>query len=200
LEVGFGDVLEELYTQVHGALVHLGRCYEECWGMEATLSLCWFTPQRMYFGHVGDSRIYHLPAAGTELRQVSQDDTYVGWLFRNGKINEREARSHPRRSVLQKALGGSNQFVQPQVGSVLFEPGDVFLVCSDGLVDGLYHQDLEEFLRMPATVQGDVPLAERLVQESLARSGRDNITAVVVQVLGEDETSPGGAASTAQVA
>jgi protein phosphatase len=200
LEVGFGDVLEELFTQVHQALVHLGKCYEECWGMEATLSLCWFTPQRMYFGHVGDSRIYHLPAAGSGLRQVSHDDTHVGWLYRNGKINEREARSHPRRSVLQKALGGSNQFVQPQVGSVLFEPGDVFLICSDGLVDGLYHQDLEELLRLPASGPGALPLAERLVRESLVRSGRDNITAVVVQVMGEDQQASEGAASAAQMA
>ncbi len=47
-----------------------------------------------------------------------EDDTHVGWLFRNGKINEYEARTHPRRNVLQKALGGGNQFVDPQVGAV----------------------------------------------------------------------------------
>ena len=60
------------------------------------------------------------------IRQLSQDDTHVGWLFRNGQINEREARTHPRRNVLQKALGGGNQFVDPQVGAVAYEPGDIF--------------------------------------------------------------------------
>ena len=84
--------------------------------METTLSLCWFTPGRMYFGHIGDSRIYYLPAQTGAIRQLSHDDTHVGWLLRKGKINERQARAHPRRNLLQKALGGGNQFVTPQVG------------------------------------------------------------------------------------
>lgn len=111
LEAGFADVLEELFAETHKVLAYEGRSYEECRGMEATLSLCWFTPGWMYFGHIGDSRIYYLPADGDRIKQLSQDDTHVGWLLRNGKINEREARNHPRRNVLQKALGGGNQFV-----------------------------------------------------------------------------------------
>ncbi len=181
LEAGFGDVLEELFTRIHEELVHLGRCYEECRGMETTLSLCWFTPEWMYFAHVGDSRIYYLPAAGG-IRQLSEDDTYVGWLFRNGKLNEREARAHPRRNVLQKSLGGGNQFVSPQVGAVGYESGDAFLICSDGLTDGLYNSLIEEVLRSDEAAQNWSQIASRLVDESLARSGRDNTTALVVRV------------------
>ncbi len=182
LEVGFGDVLEELYAQVHSALLFLGTSYEECSGMETTLSLCWFTPGRMYFGHVGDSRIYHLSAGAESIRQLSQDDTYVGWLYRNGKLNEREARTHPRRNVLQKALGGGNQFVTPQVGTVLYERGDMFLLCSDGLVEGLYNHQLEDLLRSSDFGGHGAGPADRLVQESLVRDGRDNLTAVVIRV------------------
>ena len=112
--------------------------------METTMSLCWFTPGWMYFGHIGDSRIYHLPAREAGIKQLSEDDTHVGWLFRNGQINEREARAHPRRNVLQNALGGGNQFVDPQVGAVACERGDIFLLCTDGLVDGLYDRQLVE--------------------------------------------------------
>ena len=101
----------------------------------------------MYFGHIGDSRIYYLPAREGGIKQLSHDDTHVGWLFRNGKFNEREARTHPRRNVLQKALGGGNQFVDPQVGAVGYEPGDLFLLCTDGLVEGLYNDHLVELLR-----------------------------------------------------
>ena len=171
-------MLEELFSQVHGALAHLGESYQECRGMEATLSLCWFTPGRMYFGHVGDSRVYHLPARAQAISQLSHDDTHVGWLLRQGKISEREARGHPRRNLLQKALGGGNQFVAPQVGAVTYESGDIFLLCTDGLVEGLHDSHLGEFLRMP----GAHP-ADRLVEESLARNGRDNTTALVVQVI-----------------
>src|SRR4029078_1068477 len=111
-------VLQELFGEIHNALVYLGASYEECAGMEATLSLAWFTPGWMYFGHIGDSRIYYLPAGTNTLKQLSHDDTHVGWLLRNGKINEREARAHPLRNALQKALGGGHQFVAPHVGAV----------------------------------------------------------------------------------
>jgi protein phosphatase len=181
LETGFEDVLTELFGETHRALAYVGGSYEECHGMEATLSLCWFAPGWMYFGHIGDSRIYYLPAKADNLKQLSHDDTHVGWLFRNGKINEREARTHPRRNVLQKALGGGNQFVEPQVGAVSYEPGDIFLLCTDGLTDGLYDHHLVELLRPPEAAPGDNP-ARRLVEASLANSGRDNTTALVVQV------------------
>lgn len=182
LKAGFTDVMEELFAQIHRALAHLGRSYEECHGMEATLSLCWFTPGWMYFGHIGDSRIYYLPAEPGSIKQLSHDDTHVGWLLRNGKINEREARGHPRRNVLQKALGGSNQFVSPQVGAVAYETGDTFLLCSDGLTEGLFDNHLEEFLRSTHSTQPGTSTAHRLVEESLARNGRDNITALVIRV------------------
>ena len=183
LATGFADLFTELFEQIHRALTFVGNSYEECQGMEATLSVCWFTPGRMYFGHIGDSRIYYLPANGGELKQLSHDDTHVGWLFRNGTLNEREARNHPRRNVLQKALGGSNQFVEPQVGAVAIEAGDIFLLCTDGLVEGLYDHQLHELLRPSKTTAAETNLADHLVQMSLANAGRDNTTALVIQVL-----------------
>lgn len=182
MDAGFADVLTELFGETHHALAYVGSCYEECRGMEATLSLCWFTPGWMYFGHIGDSRIYYLPARDGAIKQLSHDDTHVGWLFRNGKLNEREARNHPRRNVLQKALGGGNQFVDPQVGAVGFEPGDIFLLCTDGLVDGLYNDHLVEMLRPPASAVAGHNPAQRLVEASVQNSGRDNTTALVIQV------------------
>jgi protein phosphatase len=181
---GFEDVLSELYDRIHRALVHHGSSYPECSGMEATLSLCWFTPGWMCFAHIGDSRIYYLPARAEHIQQLSHDDTHVGWLYRQGKLNEREARNHPRRNVLQKALGGGHQFVEPQVGAVAYAPGDIFLLCTDGLIDGLHDHHLVDLLRQPHPSAAEVNPARQLVQESLAQSGRDNVTALVVKVLG----------------
>ncbi|HTH49213.1 MAG TPA: PP2C family serine/threonine-protein phosphatase [Candidatus Limnocylindria bacterium] len=182
LASGFADVLTELYAQIHRALVYVGGSYEECAGMETTLSLCWFTPEWMYFGHIGDSRIYYLPARDGQIRQLSHDDTHVGWLFRNGQINEREARSHPRRNVLQKALGGGNQFVDPQVGAVAYETGDVFLICSDGLTEGLHTHELVDLLRPAKALRGRANPAQNLVTRSVAQDGRDNTTALVIRI------------------
>jgi protein phosphatase len=185
MESGFADVLEELFDQVHRALTYLGGSYEECSGMGATLSLGWFTPGWMFFAHIGDSRIYYLPARGGVLRRITHDDTYVDWLFRKGEINEREARMHPRRNILQRALGAGNQFVDPQVGAVTCEPGDLFLLCTDGVVEGLYDHTLAEMLRRPKTaLPAEWNPARELVAASIENAGRDNTTAVVVEVLG----------------
>jgi protein phosphatase len=151
--------------------------------METTLSLCWFAPGLLHFAHVGDSRIYHLPATGG-IRQLTEDDTHVGWLYRQGKINEREARAHPRRNVLQKALGGGNQFVDPQIGSVAYSIGDRFLLCTDGLVDGLYDAHLLDLIGSVGVAGMLDPLGQNLVEASVAASGRDNTTALVVEVGG----------------
>jgi protein phosphatase len=180
MAVGFEDVLTELYQQIHRALTHLSECYEECSGMGATLTLGWFTPGWMYFAHVGDSRIYYLPAGGG-IKQLSHDDTHVGWLFRNGKLNEREARNHPRRNVLQKALGAGNQFVDPQLGAVAFVPGDRFILCTDGVTDGLYDNQISELARAPSPAEAALNPAQRLVHMAVLNSGRDNATALVVE-------------------
>ena len=179
---GFTEVLEELFSEIHKALLYLGESYEECSGMGATLSLCWFTRQWMYFGHIGDSRIYYLPAAGG-IKQLTHDDTHVGWLFRNGQLNEREAKNHPRRNVLQAALGAGHQFVTPQVGAVGFEPGDRFLLCTDGVTDALYNDQL------PGLLEEGANAADHLVREAVSRSGRDNSTALIIRASGSPDTT-----------
>lgn len=179
---GFSDIITELFSAIHNDLLKLGYCYEECAGMGATLSLCWFTPQWMYFGHLGDSRIYYLPHDGP-LTQVTHDHSHVGWLRRQGRINEREARTHPRRNALQQALGAGHQFIDPHIGAVGHRPGDRFLICSDGLVEGLWDRQLEEMLRAPEAAGDARSRAQWLVEQAVANSGRDNTTAVVVEVV-----------------
>jgi PPM family protein phosphatase len=177
----FSDVLMELFSAIHADLLSLGLSYEECRGMGATLSLCWFRPGWMYFGHLGDSRIYHLPRCGG-LAQITHDHTHVGWLKRKGELNEREARTHPRRNALNQSLGAGHQFVEPHIGAVSHSPGDRFLICSDGLVDGLWDRRIEEIIRPIPSLPGGQSAAQRLVDEAVQASGRDNTTAVVVEI------------------
>lgn len=149
--------------------------------MGATLSMCWFSPGWMHFCHVGDSRIYYLPREG-ELKQLTDDHTHAGWLHRQGKINEREARRHADKNQLQQVLGGKCRRIQPQIGSVGVEPGDRFILCTDGVVDGVWNRRIEELMRQPPPRFAELEPARRLFQDALEESGRDNITAVVVEV------------------
>ncbi len=174
ITAGHGDVLTELLHNIHEELIKLGRHYEECRGMGATLSLGWFTPGWMHFAHIGDSRIYWLPKGGP-MKQLTDDHTYVGWLQRKGELNEREARNHPRKSVLMQVLGASRQFLEPQIGSVRCEPGDRFLFCTDGVIDGIFDRRLADMLAKDN--------AKTIVEYAVAESGRDNASAVVVELV-----------------
>jgi PPM family protein phosphatase len=175
---GYAEILLEAFREIHQELIKLGQSYEECRGMGTTLSLCWFTSGWMYFAHIGDSRIYHLPSAGG-LTQLTHDHGHVGWLRRSGRLTEREARQHPMRNALHQSLGAEHQFIEPQFDALPCVPGDRFLLCSDGLIEGLWDRQLEEIVRAASPI----PVAQRLVDAALERAGRDNITALVVEVL-----------------
>jgi serine/threonine protein phosphatase PrpC len=174
IAAGHGDVLTELFHRIHEALVQLGRSYEECRGMGATLSLGWFTPGWMHFAHIGDSRIYWLPKGGA-MKQLTDDHTYVGWMQRQGQLNERQARTHPRKSVLMQVLGAGRQYLEPHIGSVGCESGDRFLFCTDGVIDGIWDHRLADML-----AKDD---ARTIIEYAVAESGRDNASAVVVEML-----------------
>lgn len=175
---GYATILQELFTSIHQELISLGESYEECRGMGTTLSMIWITPGWVYFGHIGDSRIYHLPADGI-LSQLTHDHGHVGWLRRQGRLTEREAREHPMRNALHQALGAGHTFIEPQFGLLPCAPGDRFLLASDGLIEGHWDRHLEETLREP-----DLPsAAQRLITAALERAGRDNITALAVEIL-----------------
>lgn len=178
LDSGFADMLEEICQKVSDELTQMGRVYAECQGMGATLSMACFTPEVMHFAHVGDSRIYYLPAGG-EMVQLTEDHTHVGWLRRQGKLNEREARTHPGRNRLDQALGAGQQNVRPHIGRVRHQPGDRFLLCSDGITDALWDFRVAEHLKAPP---GEKPRAFQIVEHAVSESGRDNCTALCVEI------------------
>lgn len=181
LTAGHGDVLQELFHRIHAELLHLGRSYDECRGMGATLSLGWFTPGWLHFAHIGDSRIYWLPQGG-KIKQLTDDHSHVGWLQRHGQLNERQVRTHPRRSILMQVLGAGRQGLDPQIGSVRCESGDRFLFCTDGVIDGIWDHRLADMLAEDQPPEGKAR-AQWFVEYAVAESGKDNASAVVVELV-----------------
>lgn len=174
------ELLRELFIQVHEEILKFSSAYIECRGMGATLSLCRIREGRIDFCHVGDSRIYQI--RNGKILQLTHDHTHVGWLYRQGKLNEREARNHPRRNTLQQALGGKTQFLKPDTGSIRYESGDHYLLCTDGVIEGLWDRGILRQILSPLPNDKRNP-AERIVLEAVAEDGRDNATAVVLQIL-----------------
>ena len=184
MTVYFQDVLNELVTNVHSSLSDMGECYSELEGMGATLSLCWVRSDRLYFAHVGDSRIYHLSKTGS-FNQLSKDHTHIAWLKEKGEISDYEARNDPRRNILHQVIGGKTQRLNPQFGELVFESKDRLLICSDGLIEGLMDNALKRMLNFsnPIYEVQSEGVAPAMVDESVREDGKDNTTALCFEVL-----------------
>ncbi len=175
-------LLEAAVKSLHGYVTRVGERDPKLTGMGATVVCGLFYRTRVTFAHVGDSRFYQY--RGGELTQLTFDHTYVGAMYRAGKLNEREARTHPRKNVLQQAIGGGCQFVHPQVSSTSIEEGDWFLICSDGVVDGLWNRNIAECFA-DAESRGDSAeqLAHRLLDRATEEAGGDDTTLFVVRAV-----------------
>ena len=140
-------------------------------------------PQQVALANVGDSRIY-LWRAGT-FRQLSVDHSYVQELVTEGLITEEEARVHPRRNIVTRALGIDDRVAVDSWLIPLFA-GDRFVLCSDGLVDEVPTADIAALAAQQREPQ---MIADALVALAKRNGGRDNITVVVVDAVG-DLTQP----------
>jgi PPM family protein phosphatase len=150
-------------------------------GMGTTCTVLVFQESSCWIGHIGDSKIFLVTSP--EIRQVTTDHSLVGDLCRRGVITREQARVHPERNLLTRALG-TQADVAPEIsGPLPLSPGMWFIMCTDGLTN---HLEEEEIRRM---VVDRVPqvAADELVALANARGGTDNVTVVVVQVAAKRE-------------
>lgn len=145
-------------------------------GMGTTLTAAMVDGLRVVVAHVGDSRAYLMRDEG--LTRVSLDHSLVADMVRQGSLTEDEARIHPNRSVITRALG-SDPNLTVDTFEVTGNPGDMLLLCSDGLSGMLTDPEIERILRTSSDPDEAV---RRLVDSANAAGGHDNVTAVVVRL------------------
>lgn len=150
-------------------------------GMGTTMTVAVTGPDgNVSIGHVGDSRAYRIREGGLE--QLTKDHSLVGELMRSGKLSPEEAEGHPQRSVITRAVG-TEPDVDVDTFSVDTEPGDVFLLCSDGLTDMVSDDTIQTVI---AAGDGDLERAARkLVEAANSSGGEDNITVLVFEIVDE---------------
>jgi protein phosphatase len=146
-------------------------------GMGTTVSALLLAGTHGLTAQVGDSRIYRVRDGLAE--PLTEDHTLVAWQVKQGLISEEEAARSPHRNVITRAVG-SREYVQVDTTAFEVQPGDSFVLCSDGLHG--YVRDEE----IPGVVDlGPALATKRFVELANERGGRDNITAVVVDVTGD---------------
>jgi PPM family protein phosphatase len=138
--------------------------------------------EEVAIGHVGDSRAYRLRAG--RLEQLTRDHSLVEEMRRKGQITDAQAQDHPQRSIITRALGPEPE-VEPDVQTVPAAPGDVFLICSDGLTTMLSEEQIAKLLAGATSMDAAV---RALVDEANRAGGRDNITALAFRL--EDAAAP----------
>jgi len=167
----FADAFDACNARVYKRSLADRRCN----GMGTTLVAARVDGRTVQAAYVGDSRIYHWD--GHALHQRSEDHSYVAELVRRGLFTPEEARSHPHRNRITRAIG-TDPAVDTDCTSFRWKRGDLLLLCSDGLHDVLTDGDIAVLLREEPDLQ---QLAHRLVREALHAGASDNISVVLAR-------------------
>ena len=145
-------------------------------GMGCTAELLAFFGDGFALGHVGDSRTYRF--RNGQLSQLTQDHTLVQQQIEEGLISSENIRNHPLRNIILRALGQERELALDLLrGKIL--PGDLFLLCSDGLTDMVQDDQIQEILSSDIDIHRK---ADKLVESAKAAGGKDNITVVLVAI------------------
>lgn len=176
LQASIGLANRTIHNQAHAD--------ESLAGMGTTITAAAVDPEAeaIVIGHVGDSRAYRLRDG--ILQRLTRDHSLVEEMRRRGQITEAQAEDHPQRSIITRALGPEAE-VEADIQSVPSAPGDIFLLCSDGLTTMLGDERIKELLMGATTLEA---ATNTLVDEANRAGGRDNITVVLFQV--EDPANP----------
>jgi PPM family protein phosphatase len=168
------------FEAAHGNIQRYAAEHPQFHGMGTTCTAVSIIGNRLYFAHIGDSRLYL--ARGDTIARLTRDHSYVGRLVESGIVRSEDAESHPQRHILTAALG-SGRDVAPQIPDepVAVEDGDTLILCSDGLWGLIGDQEL-------GTVSRKNPPAEaclQMVKLALDRGGPDNITVIILRVTAQ---------------
>ena len=172
-----GRAIEEANRAIIQA-AHEGRGRQ---GMGTTMTAAMLEGERLVIAQVGDSRAYLLHQG--KLQQLTRDHSLMADMIEAGQLTLEEARTHPQRSVITRALG-SDTHLHPDIYEINVETGDRLLICSDGLSGMVFDDEIENTLRR---VQDPQRCASQLVNEAIAAGGHDNVTVIVADVTGYAE-------------
>jgi serine/threonine protein phosphatase PrpC len=169
------EKLRAAIEEANHAIYTASREKNEYMGMGTTVVALLVEAERGAIAHVGDSRAYRVRAG--RIRQLTDDHSIVGELLRRQEITADDAREHPHRHVLTRALGVRGH-VQPDLAELTLAPGDVFVLCSDGLTNHVEDHEIAKLVSEAADLEAG---CASLIDLANRRGGEDNITVVLAR-------------------
>jgi protein phosphatase len=171
------QALARAFREANTTIIQESVADSTLFGMGTTCTAVALQGGLAYFAHVGDSRAYLL--RGGKLLQLTHDHSIVGEMVRSGILSDEDARNHPKRNVITRSLGAQDDIAAdtPAVPMPL-EPGDTFMLCSDGLTTYLSDSDITSMLGGASPEEA----CKKMVKMANEAGGRDNITVLVIRV------------------
>lgn len=167
------DMLKRAVEYTNKVVYKQSSRVAEFQGMGTTLDVCLIYSNKMYIAHVGDSRVYRL--RNNFFRRITKDHSYVQTLIEDGTITKEEAYYHPKKNMLTRALGCTEE-VEPDIYVKTFLKGDILVMTTDGLTNMVRENEICEMLKESTNV-------DRLVDKANENGGLDNITVIIVSNL-----------------
>jgi protein phosphatase len=161
----------------------------QCQGMGTTIVVALFHEDKISIGHVGDSRLYR--KRGNDFRQITKDHSLIQELIDRGMYTPEEAEANTPKNLVTRALG-IDALVEVDVQEIAAEEGDIFMLCSDGLTDMVDDEEIHLTLSKYSANLGES--AEELVYLANRKGGKDNISVILIRVLGSRAGSGGSVA------
>lgn len=171
------DQVKRAFTLANQRILDHTALHPDHEGMGCTAEILAFSGDEITIGHIGDSRTYRLRKG--ELKQLTLDHSLVQYQISQGIITPEEARKHPMRNIILRAVGTKDE-VELDVLTGKGQPGDIFLLCSDGLSDMI---DDDEILKCMSSAQDLSSMADDLIDSAKAAGGKDNVTVVLAQIV-----------------
>lgn len=174
-------ILEDAIREANRALLAQAALDRSMLGMGTTAVAAVICGGRLYAANVGDSRLYILNGG---LRQITRDHSFVEEMVRRGELKREDAKNHPDKNLITRAVGAVRE-IEVDFFEEELHPGDIILLCSDGLTNMMEEDEIQAMVKGQADVQC---AAEELVCAANQNGGKDNITVIVIDPFGGAES------------
>ena len=173
------EILKKVVTVANHELIRVAQTDVKLEGMGTTLVAATVVGNTLYFANVGDSRLYLI---NDKIRQISKDHSLVEEMVRLGGIKAEEAKHHPDKNIITRAIGVKED-VEPDIYEYRLKKGDIILMCTDGLSNMVEDEDMFDIVKGARDI---VEAVEMLIEKANSNGGRDNIGVVMAEPLADE--------------